>query len=585
MLGKIVGNSLGIILFLCSSLYAKIELRVTNMDGNPLTQAAIGEPFMLEVLASDTDSTRAPRIEGLDKFNVHNAGIQIRSINGDSSVKHTYKLRCDTAGDYVIGPAVLSVDSQNLSSDVVRIAVGEQQVAQEVRTRKKAQSSTAFLSLKLDKKEAFVGQKVTATLSFLYTDNAISLEHLNEPEFNNFTIGAKAGPITDTKTLNGMDYNLLKWRFELYPQRTGEYVIPACCADFLVQQKRDRFAGFSFLFGPRSVRKRVYSNAARLNVASLPPHDPPVEAIGSFAAFTAKIDPPIAKEGEGMVLSLCIEGDGNLEAISTPVLKNMPSTCKYYDSKAYLLDKTISGKPGKCFEYIVQALEGGDWEIPAQEFVYFDTKRQAYKMLKTVPLYLTIISPYTTSTKKHELEQNKLAQDKQVDDKPVQDHPMKRIDDLRPLNKDGAWYAVQHRSMSWSWFFLLIAMSLGYIGINSVRMFRAYLNSHYGLILRKKGAFGSARKKLKVVESSADLYLLFIELFAARAGLSASSISQQSIEIQLNQVGMSSDQVAAWNQFLTILAEQIYSIQETTDRKKELFEQAQKWLDRLEKVL
>ena len=55
-MGKIVGKALiSTSLFFCAvSLHARITLKAFDVDGNVLEQAAVGQPFMLEVIIEET---------------------------------------------------------------------------------------------------------------------------------------------------------------------------------------------------------------------------------------------------------------------------------------------------------------------------------------------------------------------------------------------------------------------------------------------------------------------------------------------------------------------------------------------------
>ncbi len=568
-------------------LYAGIELHLTTMDGAPLSRAATGEPFLIEVTIPDIKSTNAPKIEGVDSFNIRNAGIQIRSINGNSSVKHLYKVRIDIPGDYLIGPATLYLDGDYLRSDTVKLSVGERQVAQGVRTKKRQHASPVLLILKLDKKEAFIGEKIKVSVQFLYSDNIISLERIIEPEFNDFAITSKTGPVTGVRTFDGTEYNVLEWCFELYPKCSGDITIPAYCADFFVPSRRDKFTAFSFFFGQRSIRKSIYSNAVRISIFPLPEHDPPISAIGAFNTFSAKIDPSVAKEGEGMVLSLILSGEGNFDSINIPELQGIPPVFKCYDSKNYCMD-TSDGNPAKCFEYIVQGFESGNWEIPAQKFAYFDIKSKSYKTLKTVPLCITIMPQNTSHLKSSNL--TKPDQQNQQNDKHVQKNKdnLEDNDNLRPLNKDGAWYRRDNYPMSWYWFFLLLILPFLCLFIYSIKHAMAYFNIRYASSLRRKRAFIIVGKQLKVALAANDivqLYHLFVNLFAVRLQLPATSISQAYIEQKLSETSWSEDQITAFSHFFSTLTELVYGVQKQRGVEKELFEQARRWLNRLKKVI
>ena len=116
-----------------------------------------------------------------------------------------------------------------------------------------------------------------------------------------------------------------------------------------------------------------------LTIEELPAYKGHVDAVGTFKRFDAQINPSVAQEGEGMVLILEIEGDGDLANIPTLPLKNMPQSLKWYDSKQYIKDSHgVHGLPVKCFEYIVQGRAEGSWEIPPQPFTYFDVGKRQY---------------------------------------------------------------------------------------------------------------------------------------------------------------------------------------------------------------
>src|SRR5690606_36114470 len=96
-------------------------------------------------------------------------------------------------------------------------------------------------------------------------------------------------------------------------------------------QQDNRLMGSLFMFmNMRSDRKRVYSNAVKITVDPLPHSSCQVNAIGVFENIMAYIAPPVAKEGEGMVLTIEVNGEGNLSVIKIPEL-SMPSGLKYYD--------------------------------------------------------------------------------------------------------------------------------------------------------------------------------------------------------------------------------------------------------------
>jgi len=580
MMAKIVGKILILFLFFNLTFSAKVELTLKDMDGKALKKASIGEPFMLEVFIDGINSKTSPEpdIKGLDVFKVHNAGCYMDIINGWIIKK--YKIRCDKEGEYTIGPATISVRDKVFSSSTKKIFVDAESVSQE-RCEKLTKQASPFLYLKLDKDEVFVGEKVKATLSFLYSDKSTSLDFIREPDFTKFDIESKIGPIEESKKIKGVTYYIVKWVFELCVRNDGIFLIPACSADYLVQKKKSRLSSLSLFFGSQATRKRAYSNAVRLKVLPLPPHNSPIDGIGSFSLYDLQVDQLIAKEGEGVVLRFTLHGDGNFGAIDMPVLENMPEHCRYYDSKSYLINNDVSGETGKCFEYIVQALEGRDLEIPSQAFNYFDVKTKTYKTVKSRPAFVSIIPAVRSVEQKTEDNIDTIEESISSVDNVKEEN----VDILRALNKSGSWYAVSLRSMSWKWFFMFIIFSLIYGAFNIIRGLGLRLNARSRQAIRKRKAFPIAKKQMKTLHGNRQLYSLFVTLFANRLGIPGTLFTQEKIKDILLQAGMSSVDVEKWNLFITRCAALVYSGSSVSENNDELFNQAQTWLERLEKIL
>src|SRR5688572_19538771 len=57
-----------------------------------------------------------------------------------------------------------------------------------------------------------------------------------------------------------------------------------------------------------------------------------------------------------------------------------------------MLDKVDPSEWTKYnFEFIIQGLLNGEWQIPSQDFTFFDVGSRTYKTLQTMPLSLMIM--------------------------------------------------------------------------------------------------------------------------------------------------------------------------------------------------
>ena len=249
-----------------------VELKIKSLDGAPLETAGIGVPFLVEVAAAGRDTSQKPKIAGLDKFQVQTAGIRVFTVNGDTSSTYTYKVRIDQPGSFVIGPAVLSIDGVQSQSKALRVSVGNTQVIDPAYAKKvRADSQDALVQLSVDKTGSFVGERVIVTLTFMGKKDKAKLEHLEEPNIPDFHMGTKVGPIVGSQTLNGSEYVTVTWTWEFFPQKAGQFVLPACGADYQIENEmNDNLSFFSPFFRVRVERKRTYSNAVTLTVDELP---------------------------------------------------------------------------------------------------------------------------------------------------------------------------------------------------------------------------------------------------------------------------------------------------------------------------
>lgn len=573
-MGNIVGKLFIIIVsFFAQDLCAALELRVQSIDNEPLKQVCIGEPFIIEVCNTDGTATQPPVIKGLNKFYVRNKSVQMYTVNNKSTVKHTYIVRADKPGMYVVGPALVSNGSSHIQSKPVVIRVGNQQITEDGKEKRK-NPNAALLRLSINNDRVVVGQKVNCTLSLYYNDDVAHVEQVEEPRFVNATVSGTKTHKKGERTIDGEPYHFLEWCWQIYPTKSGRLVIPASKVDFAVkptERINNSFARISSFFTHHYDHKRIYSNACTLDVSELPPHKDVVHAVGLFTAFNAQIEPAAAKQGEALVLTLVVEGDGNLEALDLPVLCGMPSTCNYYDSKNYI----DNDREKKYFEYIVQGLEPGDWEIPKQVFTYFDVKQSLYKTLETAPLLFSIVPSFFSRNAQ-------IPEDSAIGNSVL----VAEGDQLAPLDRSGTWCKRVSRALPFSWFLILCftpALLFFFLWLRTVIVHYYKKRDPY---FKKRKAFVIARACLNNAEKKQDyalLYHLFIELCAHRMQIPTTAVSFSYCEQLLRDAGLPSDYCEQWNIFFNEIAS--YAFGKQTKQKPVLFKQAREWIDRLEKIV
>jgi hypothetical protein len=580
-MGKIVGKFFITIFLFCAVIIdARVVMEIRPENG-VRDRVVVGQSFIIDVIIDDVyGSVQAPTIHGLGQFNAQLTGQYTSSINGKSMARYSYQVRIDTLGSYTIGPAVVRYQQQEQTSNQVSVAVVKDIATTGPQGKNSAQQEVkAFLRLMVDSESVVVGQKIGCILRFYYQDSSLSLTNVGMPDLPAFdikTIGNLESGIADN---NGVQYRYAQWRWDMYPTKPGEFIIPAYNIDFEVPNQDNRLLGGLFMFiNTRADSKRVYSNAITIKVAPLPHYNGPVHAIGAFERLTAEIKPGMAKEGEGMVLALEIEGVGNLDAIAIPVL-TMPDALKYYDSNnAVIMPKNSDDLPKKRFEFIVQGMQYGDWEIPEQLFTYFDIEKHSYATLRTSPLVVSIM-PGVNSNKKDSASS--------ID---VLEASIIIIEDgIAPINTVGPWYPVTERQpLPWWLFHSLFLMPCLYLCYGTAADTCVVLSNKF-LRGRRRRAFKEARKKIDqslALGDDKNLYTIFVQLFLLCNQQQAEMHSAQDIEKVLRERGASVVLMNEWSSFFEAITHAAYAKSgNNSSSADELCRVAKQWIDRLEKIL
>ena len=581
---RIVGKiALAVTVSCFLSVQSAVNLEITSVDGMQIERAYAGEPFLLNVAYSGVSSTATePEIKGLQDFYVKRIGYQLQSVNRVATVVYTYQVRIDKPGTYLLGPAYDPDSTQKSSKIKLRVAASGTPVSQRARPQqsgaKQEAPGTVLFRFFVDKEKVVVGQKVKGLLRFYFKESEpLSVEQVVSNEPATITFGEKVGPKKGVQEVNGKRYAYMELSWDMYPQKLGKIVIPAYLVDYIIQQPTDRLLGpFAAFFGPSYERKRAYSNAITLEVSPLPETDTPVHAVGTFDRFHAEIEPAVAKQYEGMVMRLSIEGEGNLETVPAPELDNLPQEFKWYASKSSLEPLTRGQK--KTFEYIVQGCKEGDWELPPQTFFYYDTHAGAYKTVKTSPLFVTILAG-KAPVASEKREKKTVMPDKQTKQK-------QQVPAL-PINEVGPWARVYvQRTLPWSLFFLLLLLPLLFVIAQLMRRRSMAMLDRLMPHLKRRRAFARARQQLIKAEKEqnvSQLYAIFMQLFATRMGVELVTLSTEQIDQLIAEQQWFQKQKQAWQTFFDSIAASRFAAA-AADRQA-LFGQAAHWLKELQGIL
>ncbi len=567
----------------CFSLYASdathVVLRALDSQGHELSQAQLGKPFLLEVaIQGGHGNLSDPVIENAPSAGAVRVGYKMHTVNGVSKINYTYKTRIDSEGTHQVGPAVIDDGGHCMQSNVVTVKVGRDEVARHhngaVEKNKKL-----FLQLAVKHDRVVVGQKIEGTITFYSRCSEVLIRQLMEPAVEGFVKTGPEAPEQGEQDVDGQMYRYVRWNWQLVPQKSGKLVIPACSVDIVAQSDETDFTGgFGALFRFGATQQQIYSNALTVHVDQLPANGQKVDAVGVFRNFTASVNQTVAREGDGIALTLSLEGDGNFDQFNLE-LQSLPPIFKSYSSKQNI--EELKNKPGwrkKIFEFVVQGMEPGEWNIPEQVFTYYDVMAKNYKTLKTSPLTLKIL--------RHALTKNYQAADDELST--AVETVVKVDDDVLPLNHCDSWCSIPERKIPWTLFMLLFFTPLFIWFSTFMRRGWLRLIMWRGPKARWKGAFKNAHRHVDRAQHNnniAALYAVFVELFALRCGVTPAQVSDEMTRTVLTKAGFSLEQVTEWEKFFAQISAYVFYSVQGKDQEKQLFHEADTWIDRLEKIL
>lgn len=265
-----------------------------------------------------------------------------------------------------------------------------------------------------------------------------------------------------------------------------------------------------------------------------------------------------------MVLTIDIEGSGNLQTVALSPLA-MPPSLKYYDSNSTIIQPQHADElPKKRFEFIVQGMQCGDCEIPEQLFTYFDVEKNGYVTLRTSPINVSIMPGVVSLKKEISSSANTFAAPELQE----------RENDIADINTTGPWYPIEERRpVPWWVFQVLFLMPLVYTTYPFLSEKLILLTGNSPRIRRRR-AFKTSRKKITQCIKNSDstqLYAIFVELFQQIDGT-----------IDLPRIAQEDE----WKNFFERITHAAYAQANNADNKDtdQLCRKAQEWLERLEKM-
>ena len=342
-------------------------------------------------------------------------------VNGkttrSSQTSYTNILQARKTGTFQLAPATATVKGDQIRSKAVQITVveggegaaqaqgqgqgqgGASQGQQGARQSASADTGELFLRLNLSKRDAMVGEPITATLKIYQRANLTGFEDARFPKFNGFWSQEVDTPQSiefQREQVGDKMYNAaVLRRWVLIPQKAGTLTIDpseiVCLVNVRTQRARtgsifDDFFENDYV----TQRQRVSTPAVNVKVSALPAGAPTgfSGAVGEYGV-SAKLSKDQLKTHEAASLVVTITGKGNVSLVEAPKL-DFPPDFEVYDVKATSATDKSGTSGSKSFEYPFIPRSPGDFVLPPVRFSYYDVKNRRYATATTDSLRLSV---------------------------------------------------------------------------------------------------------------------------------------------------------------------------------------------------
>ena len=317
------------------------------------------------------------------------ARVEMRGLDLRRSTVFRYTLLGTAPGTARIDPIAVRVGGRTLTTEPLVLLVVDD--SESARGRAPGVSPPIFVSARVDRQRAWVGQQVTLTFSF-YHDPAAPLAEspdYDPPQTPGFwRVELSDEPEITSERIGGRTYQVQRFRYALFPLQPGVAEIgPARVR--VVQPDEERWW--------ESGRPRTLAtDPLTVTVDRLPDGAPPGFAgvVGRYA-LSGALPTRAVPAGSPIELALTVRGSGNPAAVGAPELPDWPEIdvgAPSLEMESEIDGQRLGGRA--TFRWILVPRSGGTVDLGAARLAYFDPDLGAYAV-DTLRLGELRVSPGT----------------------------------------------------------------------------------------------------------------------------------------------------------------------------------------------
>ncbi|MEJ2189060.1 MAG: BatD family protein [Acidobacteriota bacterium] len=355
------------------------------------------------------------RLENLEVVSGPSVGTEFSWINGRATraTNFTYVLQGREIGPAAVGPIVVTVGGTELRSEVVQAEVVAGSVAPPRSTNRRSpffldpfadpfargqsggSAARVVLRQLVSAKKAVLGEPVIATIVLDTTAGVDGFEWVEAPSYPGWWAQRVEPPervTSEPVEVDGLRYDrFIVGRNVLVPLKTGELEVPEIRA-------RIGFRSRSVFAAPQVVERSAPASMVEI--------EPRPEAPKGFSGavgnlrYSASLEPTVIDFGESAVLSIELEGSGNLPLVDVPAKWPVCADCETYppeEESQFTVD--ASGIHGsRAWRMTIVPRSWGPIDFEPVMLAVFDPAAGIYRKQTLGPLHLEVNAPPPTPT-------------------------------------------------------------------------------------------------------------------------------------------------------------------------------------------
>lgn len=399
-------------LLLLSALSVTAEVTVRALFNPPRIMLGDKARYIVEI--KESSSTKMPSMEevktlpisrtgGLQLSNgrTSTGGKQTSIFNGTAQYSASQQLIIDAAAS-TTGKFTIPSYTFQYGGETLRVPAATLEVVE--RTADAAPRTDELIFLKVDAPEQlYVGQTTKIDLKMYISDQVRLRSLVNfDRSTDGFTISELPDNQENAESYNGRRYRVLKWPLTITPINSGEQDLNF---EFTVaaqmpgqSNRREPFGGsmgnsiIDDFFG-RTARYTLYTEPTQIEVLPLPTADQPANFSGAIGSFALEVttDREETVQGEPIMLSIEVAGEGNFDRISGPTIAENANWRSYEPESKFIPRSASDSLRGtKRFDYVMIPKKAGTLTLPEAAFSYFDPIAKRYVEMKAPKIQIEV---------------------------------------------------------------------------------------------------------------------------------------------------------------------------------------------------